>query len=354
MADRNQYQPSRRSDSDFWTERTEEGDREGDPSEARNYDRNDMRDYARRSVEQGDRLRRSRGEPQRGESGGSEGETGDYGHQREWDERELYRGYGTTIAQRSGRDVDPDIERQRAREREAGERDFPYDYEDFEQQGDYYGNFYGERQRQRLYGEDSNAPGGYFSARRDPGRGGQRRAGGSREEGSWGTGGDPGGYGQGDRGQGARDLGPGSRYDMDPGYSYEFGTRWDFDRDAGYGDQRGAQNYGERRQIGRGTPQARRESYGRGQMEDWQTPGPYTGVGPRGYRRSDERIQEQICEVFTRHGKIDARGVDIKVQDGNVSLSGEVNRKLEKYLAEEIAASISGVNEVENRLRVKR
>lgn len=330
MADRNQYRPPRRNNNEFWAERSEEGDREGDQSSARNYDRDDMRSYARRSVAQGERLRRSRGEPQRGDQQGVEG--GAYQHQREWNDRELYRGYGTSIAQRSGRDVDPDIERQRRRE-SGGERDFPYDYEDLEQEGDpaadAYGNFYGERQRQRSYGEDRPAPGGYFSAR------GSRSG---RGEGSWGTGGDPGGYGQ-----GARDFGADSRYDMDPGFSYEFGTRWDFDRDAGYGDRRPNQPY-------RGSGQ---ERYRQNQAEDWQIPGPYTGMGPRGYRRSDERIQDQICEIFTRHGKIDARGVEINVQDGNVTLTGEVNRKLEKYLAEEIASSVSGVNEVENHLKVK-
>lgn len=332
MADRNQSRPPRRNDNDFWTDRSEEGDREGDPSSARNYDRDDMRSYARRSLEQGERLRRSRGEPeqggQRSVQRGVEG--GDYQHQREWNDRELYRGYGTSIARSSGRDVDPDIERQRRREA-GGERDFSHDYEDFEQEGDTYGNFYGESQRQRSYGKDRPTPGGYFSAR--GGRGGR-----SREEGSWGTGGDPGGYGQ-----GARDFGADSRYDMDPGFSYEFGTRWDFDRDAGYGDRRSSQPY-------RGSGQ---ERYRQNQAEDWQIPGPYTGMGPSGYRRSDERIQDQICEIFTRHGKIDARGVEIKVQDGNVTLTGEVNRKLEKYLAEEIASSISGVNEVDNRLKVK-
>ena len=345
MADRNQYRPPRRDDNEFWAERSEEGDREGDQSSARNYDRDDMRSYARRSVAQGERLRRTRGEPQpggqRSVQRGAEG--GEYQHQREWNDRELYRGYGTSIAQHSGRDVDPDIERQRRREQGAGgERDFPHETEDFEQEGDTtadtYGNFYGERQRQRSNSEGRPTPGGYFSARgRRSGRGG--------DEGSWGTSGDPGGYGQ-----GARDFGADSRYDMDPGFSYEFGTRWDFDRDAGYGDRRSSQPYRGSGQQGTGSGQDR---YRQNQTEDWQIPGPYTGMGPRGYRRSDERIQDQICEIFTRHGKIDARGVEITVQDGNVTLTGEVSRKLEKYLAEEIASSVGGVNEVENRLKVK-
>lgn len=342
MADRNQYRPPRRSDSDFWAERPEEGNREGDQASARNYDRDDMRRYARRSVEQGERLRRSRGEPQSSSSRNdprsgpqSGGEGRHYGHQREWDQRELYRGYGTTISQRQGRDVDPDIERQRRREA-GGERDFSYDYEDFENEGDFYGNFYGERDRQGMSGGDRYVPGGYFSAR--GGRGGR-----SGSESDRGTSGDPGGYGQ-----ESRDLGPGSRYDMDPGFSYEFGTRWDFDREAGYGDRRSGQQYRDRGEQGRA-----RERYSRNQAEDWQIPGPYSGMGPRGYRPSDERIKDNLCEIFTRHGKIDARGVDIQVQDGNVTLAGEVNRKLEKYLAEEIASSISGVNEVDNRLRVK-
>ncbi len=89
-----------------------------------------------------------------------------------------------------------------------------------------------------------------------------------------------------------------------------------------------------------------------GGRADWQTPGPYTGVGPQDYRRSDERIHEEICERLTQNGKIDSSGIEVGVQDGRVTLHGAVDRKKEKWIAEDIAGSVSGVQDVQNKIRV--
>ncbi len=80
--------------------------------------------------------------------------------------------------------------------------------------------------------------------------------------------------------------------------------------------------------------------------------GPYYGIGPRGYTRSDERIHEEVCDLLTRHGALDARGVEVQVQEGQVQLQGAVSRREEKWLAEDLAEAVFGVKEVENRLRV--
>jgi len=34
----------------------------------------------------------------------------------------------------------------------------------------------------------------------------------------------------------------------------------------------------------------------------WESPGPHSGRGPQGYRRSDERIHEEVCDRLTAHG----------------------------------------------------
>jgi hypothetical protein len=77
-------------------------------------------------------------------------------------------------------------------------------------------------------------------------------------------------------------------------------------------------------------------------------------MGPRSYRRSDERIQEEICEALTRHPGIDASDVDIRVENGEVTLTGEVEDRRARRLAEEITEHCAGVTDVHNELRARR
>ncbi|HZW04918.1 MAG TPA: BON domain-containing protein [Anaerolineaceae bacterium] len=78
------------------------------------------------------------------------------------------------------------------------------------------------------------------------------------------------------------------------------------------------------------------------EVEEWQIPGPYTGYGPRGYRRSDERLREQIYERLTMNGWLDATQINIDVQDGQVTLTGTVKNRREKRLAEETVEDLMG------------
>lgn len=80
--------------------------------------------------------------------------------------------------------------------------------------------------------------------------------------------------------------------------------------------------------------------------------GPFEGMGPKGYVRSDERIFEEICETFTHDSWLDATDLVVEVQDGEVILHGKVNSKFEKRLAIELVEPISGVKNVENRIRI--
>ena len=86
--------------------------------------------------------------------------------------------------------------------------------------------------------------------------------------------------------------------------------------------------------------------------EPWQEPGPYTGKGPKGYTRSDERIKEEVCERLMRHGSIDAREVDVDVAGGVVTLKGLVPSRAAKHAAEDTAESVLGVIDIQNMLRV--
>lgn len=80
--------------------------------------------------------------------------------------------------------------------------------------------------------------------------------------------------------------------------------------------------------------------------------GPHTGRGPQGYQRSAESIREEICERLTRHGQVDARGIRVTVENGEVTLEGTVKTRREKRLAEDILENISGLRDIHNRLRI--
>ncbi len=93
---------------------------------------------------------------------------------------------------------------------------------------------------------------------------------------------------------------------------------------------------------------------GHGEREDWNVTGPYYGYGPRGYHRSDERINDDVCERLTQHGGIDASNMNVDVNDGEVTLMGQVPDRRMKRMAESVAESVSGVWDVRNELRVNR
>ncbi|RZA08905.1 MAG: BON domain-containing protein [Proteobacteria bacterium] len=80
----------------------------------------------------------------------------------------------------------------------------------------------------------------------------------------------------------------------------------------------------------------------------------FFGKGPKGYKRSDERIHEDVCEVLARHPGIDASEIEVKVEDGHVFLRGEVDSRFTKRRAEDVIDHISGVHDVRNELTVRR
>jgi osmotically-inducible protein OsmY len=75
---------------------------------------------------------------------------------------------------------------------------------------------------------------------------------------------------------------------------------------------------------------------------------------PKSYRRSDERIREEICEQLIRDDSVDPGEVSVEVREGRVILDGTVPERRMKHAIEDIAARCAGVGEVENRVRVAR
>jgi BON domain len=80
--------------------------------------------------------------------------------------------------------------------------------------------------------------------------------------------------------------------------------------------------------------------------------GQFAGRGPKGYLRSDERILEDIHDRLREHGEIDASNVTVRVVDREVTLEGTVEDRPTKRLAEDVAASVRGVVDVHNRLKI--
>lgn len=85
---------------------------------------------------------------------------------------------------------------------------------------------------------------------------------------------------------------------------------------------------------------------------DWRREdGPHRGKGPKNYHRPDSRIREDVSDRLSDDPYIDASDIDISVEEGNVVLSGRVENRDAKRRAADLAESVRGVSNVENRLR---
>jgi osmotically-inducible protein OsmY len=88
----------------------------------------------------------------------------------------------------------------------------------------------------------------------------------------------------------------------------------------------------------------RREEQGRRQVER----------GPRGRRRPDESLAQEIREILINDPELDATEIEVEVEGGAVTLTGVVDESDAKLLAEELVETLPGVREVHNRLTVER
>jgi hypothetical protein len=79
----------------------------------------------------------------------------------------------------------------------------------------------------------------------------------------------------------------------------------------------------------------------------------FVGKGPKGYRRTDERIQEEVCEILSRHPQVDATDIEVSFADGVVTLAGVVPDRRMKQTAERAIETVWGVEDVLNRIRVQ-
>jgi osmotically-inducible protein OsmY len=87
--------------------------------------------------------------------------------------------------------------------------------------------------------------------------------------------------------------------------------------------------------------------------QDRRREGQHRGKGPKGYQRSDERIKDDINDRLSDDAFVDAGNIEVTVVNGEVTLTGTVSDRSEKRRAEDIADDVSGVKNVEVRLRVQ-
>jgi osmotically-inducible protein OsmY len=124
-----------------------------------------------------------------------------------------------------------------------------------------------------------------------------------------------------------------------------------------YGQQGGGygqmSNYGQ--QGGFGQQGYGQQGYGQqaGGYRQQGMQGRFSGRGPRGYQRSDQRIQEDINDRLTDHPEIDASEIEIKVNGGEVTITGTVHERYAKRMTEDCVECVGGVKQVHNQLRVQ-
>jgi hypothetical protein len=143
-------------------------------------------------------------------------------------------------------------------------------------------------------------------------------------------------------------------------------ARSDYRRQSLRYDPPGIASYGPRTDYERGWQRAeprRSEGYGAGSYgpenddlvayrADSQAAS-FRGRGPKGYRRSDDRLKEMICEDLMEDPDIDASEISIEVADQVVTLTGTVEDRSTKYEIEELIESLGGVKDINNQLRVQ-
>jgi hypothetical protein len=78
------------------------------------------------------------------------------------------------------------------------------------------------------------------------------------------------------------------------------------------------------------------------------------GRSPRALSGSDEELLERVSDAITSHPEIDASGLSVGVFRSVVKLEGDIRSLEDKWHAEEFVSKIHGVENVENKLRVKK
>jgi hypothetical protein len=125
------------------------------------------------------------------------------------------------------------------------------------------------------------------------------------------------------------------------------------------GGQLGPRSQDDWRRFGGNDEPFERQRFGddpernRGRQRFGREAGPHVGKGPKNWRRSDERIVEQVSEALERDPYLDASDIEVSCAEGEVVLRGCVEDRSAKRAAEECVENLPGVKDVRNELRVQ-
>jgi len=151
-------------------------------------------------------------------------------------------------------------------------------------------------------------------------------------------------------------------YDYERGYGDGGRRGWDEGR-FGRGQDRGERWEQRGREAGRDAGEFFRRAgervaswFGGGESgrDDAERGRDFRGMGPKGYKRNDERISDEVHERLTEDPYVDASNIIISVSAGEVTLSGTVEHREAKHRAERTIEDVPGVNHVQNNLRIER
>jgi hypothetical protein len=138
----------------------------------------------------------------------------------------------------------------------------------------------------------------------------------------------------------------------------DYGPEYPYERSpyAPYGRERGPEHGPEHRQERGFFERAGDEVaswFGDEEAERRRRMDQHRGKGPKGYTRSDSRIQEDVSDRLSDDGALDASDIEVSVANGEVLLSGFVDSRWAKRRAEDCAEDVSGVTHVQNNIRVR-
>ena len=95
------------------------------------------------------------------------------------------------------------------------------------------------------------------------------------------------------------------------------------------------------------------QGFGRSEQRSMSSGSSRTNRGPKNYKRSDERIKEDVCDRLSQ-SDLNCEDVEINVKNGEVTLTGTTDSGHERREIERVAETIPGVQDVTNQIRIKR
>jgi osmotically-inducible protein OsmY len=102
-----------------------------------------------------------------------------------------------------------------------------------------------------------------------------------------------------------------------------------------------------------GGTESRQETWSGQESQGGRRSGGHAGRGPKGYRRSDDRLREEVSDRLMEDDRVDASDVEVEVKDGEVTLTGTVPERSMKRRAEDVSEQVLGVRDVMNQIRVE-